>query len=81
MPAINTNKNSEVNRGWNRRMVTGKTLEECDHKLVTYLNSQDFGSGEFMVLHEDNGSGVNTGYDLPDGDTCYISFMTYTGRL
>ena len=41
------NPNTEIHRGWNRRVVTGKTLAECDERLVKYLNDQDYGSGEF----------------------------------
>ena len=78
---MNTNTNNAIHRGWNKRIVTGKTLAECDEKLVNYLNQQDYGTGEFVVLHEDDGSNINTGYELPDGDVCYISFMIYSGRL
>ncbi|TPR26370.1 hypothetical protein DY120_01360 [Apilactobacillus micheneri] len=73
--------NNTIHRGWNRRLVTGKTLEECDEKLANYLNEQDYGSGEFTVLHENDGNNQNTGYKLPDGDICYISFMIYNSRL
>ncbi|TPR19268.1 hypothetical protein [Apilactobacillus timberlakei] len=73
--------NNTIHRGWNRRLVTGRTLEECDEKLATYLNEQDYGSGEFVVLHENDGSNKNTGYDLPNEDICYISFMIYNSRL
>lgn len=75
------NPNTEIHRGWNRRVVTGKTLAECDERLVKYLNDQDYGSGEFVVLHENDGGNENTGYDLPDGDNCYISFLIYNSRL
>jgi len=75
------NPNGAIHRGWNRRVVTGETLSECDERLVKYLNDQDYGSGEFMVLHENDGSNKNTGYDLPEGDTCYISFLIYNSRL
>lgn len=61
--------------------MTGKTLAECDERLVKYLNDQDYGSGEFVVLHENDGSNENNGYDLPDGDNCYISFLIYNSRL
>jgi len=75
------NPNTELARGSNRLVVTGKTLAECDERLVKYLNDQDYGSGEFVVLHENDGSNENTGYDLPDGDNCYISFLIYNSRL
>jgi len=77
---INPN-NGTIHRGWNRRVVTGKTLAECDERLVQYLNDQDYGSGEFTVLHESAGPRETTGYDLPNGDTCYISFLIYNSRL
>ncbi|MFC6179772.1 hypothetical protein [Lactiplantibacillus daowaiensis] len=72
---------TEIHRGWNRRMVTGKTLAECDEKLTNYLNKQDYGDGEFTVLHENDGTNQNTGYDLPNDDVCYISFLIYNSRL
>ncbi|ANK60554.1 MULTISPECIES: hypothetical protein [Loigolactobacillus] len=78
---MNMNINNEIHRGWNKRIVTGKTLAECDEKLVTYLNKQDYGSGEFVVLHENDGTNQNSGYPLPDGDLCYISFLIYNSRL
>jgi len=75
------NPNDVIHRGWNRRVVTGKTLADCDDRLAKYLNEQDYGSGEFVVLHENDGSNENTGYDLPDGEKCYISFLIYNSRL
>ncbi|KRL50612.1 hypothetical protein FD37_GL001732 [Levilactobacillus spicheri DSM 15429] len=75
------NPNEVIHRGWNRRVVTGKTLAECDDRLAKYLNEQDYGSGEFVVLHENDGSNTNTGYDLPEGENCYISFLIYNSRL
>ncbi|MFC6164536.1 MULTISPECIES: hypothetical protein [Lactiplantibacillus] len=72
---------TSIHRGWNRRIVTGKTLADCDEKLTTYLNKQDYGNGEFTVLHENDGTNQNTGYSLPDGDNCYISFLIYNSRL
>ncbi|WP_304056767.1 hypothetical protein [Levilactobacillus namurensis] len=75
------NPTEVIHRGWNRRVVTGKTLAECDDHLAKYLNEQDYGSGEFVVLHENDGSNQNTGYDLPEGEPCYISFLIYNSRL
>lgn len=70
-----------IHRGWNRRLVTGKTLADCDDRLAKYLNEQDYGSGEFVVLHENDGSNQNTGYDLPADEPCYISFLIYNASL